>query len=288
MGSKKTHTYGTQTNTPWAEASPYYPDLYKQGQEAMQSNQNNVYTGDFVAQPNNAMRQGAGLLEGVAGALPNYSGDVTRNLSDVLSGKYLNLETNPYLMPALQASMKPVTDQFMQQVLPGINDAAISAGAYGGARQDLAQNIAVDTFGRTQNDAVTKVAYDNYLRELERMLNPAATVDSAVGALNAPGKQLLAAGGIQQGFDQAMIDNNMKKFQYSQTAPWQGLTEFSNLLTAGGFGTKTVDMTTQERESNATQIAKGIIGGASMLASAFNPVGPGGMSSMDKFMSWIK
>jgi hypothetical protein len=44
---------------------------------------------------------------------------------------------------------------------------------------------------------------------------------------------------LQQGWQQGGLDAALKKFQMDQQAPWTGVSELANILTAGGFGSST-------------------------------------------------
>lgn len=63
------------------------------------------------------------------------------NATNYMTGAH-GVSDNPYFMGGLEAAFTPAVNKFNREVLPGIKSAAISNGAYGGARQDISEGIA--------------------------------------------------------------------------------------------------------------------------------------------------
>ncbi len=70
-----------------------------------------------------------------------------------------NISQNPYFAPALQAAFQPVTQNLMENVLPGIRGAAIQSGGLGGSRQGIAEGKAVNDYTRNLANAGATAAY---------------------------------------------------------------------------------------------------------------------------------
>src|SRR5215475_4843900 len=132
MGGPKNVTQTTKSE-PWAEAKPYIIDLYKAAQGAFGQTNKQMYTGDLWAQPTatqiSANKELAGNTWGKGAA------GVNQMAADLVSGKYLDPSTNPWLKGNVEAALGDVTRKYTQEVFPQMGDAAIRAGAYGGSRQ---------------------------------------------------------------------------------------------------------------------------------------------------------
>lgn len=100
-------------------------------------------------------RGSSGMDYGLNGAYKGYAGDV-------LNGKYLDLNSNPYFQDAMTASLKPATENFTQNVLPGIQSTFAGAGrpGAGNAQQQIEQ--AGLNFDRASTDAVTQAGNQAY------------------------------------------------------------------------------------------------------------------------------
>jgi hypothetical protein len=82
--------------------------------------------------------------------------------TSTLRGDYLNLDKNPYFQGAVGAALQPATENFLQNLLPGAKSTFASAGRPGSnAENNIVQQM-ITNFGRTTNDAATKMANDAY------------------------------------------------------------------------------------------------------------------------------
>lgn len=123
----------------------------------------------------------------------------TQNAQNFLLGPALFTESNPALQGAINAAIRPVTQQFGETVLPGIRDEFVSAGGLGGSRQGIAEGIAsralLDQIGSISSD----LANQNYLAGLNALAGATASGQALQG--QQIGANLGAAGGaVGQGF----------------------------------------------------------------------------------------
>lgn len=262
------------SKAPGPMAAPYFPGLYEAGQKALNATNTNPFVGNFVAQPSEQTNASAQMLSDLAN-----SGRLTQGVPDFMNmatktaqGGYLDPSTNPYLAQAASSAIRPVTQQLQTSILPGIRDAAISSGAYGGARQDLQENQAVDNWSRTAGDLTNNMFYQNYADERNRQMQAGNLLGQGQTLLQAPAQVMGQSGNIFERMQQQQIDNALQQHKEQQTAPWYGLGELSNLLTAGGYfqGTGTSTSNTVKDNPNYedpfTQALKIAIGGASTIA----------------------
>jgi len=139
-----------------------------------------------------------------------YGKDVMANLGETMSGKYLDVDSNPYFQKALTAGFRPQTEQFMDEVVPGLDARFAGAGRYGSGLHVNTSERAVDSLNRAQADAAAKASSDAYGAERGRMLGAAGTAAGLFPALQAADYQdlgaMLQAGGVED--DQRQKEND--------------------------------------------------------------------------------
>jgi hypothetical protein len=227
-----------------------YADLFARAQNALGQTQGQTYGGDFVAQATPQFFQGVDMLNPAvarAQALQGQDQGAIDLLKATVGGQYLSPENNPFLKAAAANAVDRVREPLMNQVLPSISDQSIAQGAYGGARQDLAQGAAVRDFDRAALDASNQLYYQNYGAERQNQLAAApalqSAIQSSINLAQQPAAIQLQIGDLLRGANQLTLDNAQQRFQESITAPWRGLAEAAGLYGAGGFGTTTTGST---------------------------------------------
>lgn len=78
---------------------------------------------------------------------------------------YLNPTENPAFMPGLQASLNPIYDRYLNEILPSIDSQAELQGAYGGSRHAVLQSLSTQLLNRELADATSKAVSDAYFKE---------------------------------------------------------------------------------------------------------------------------
>lgn len=191
-GSNKSSgaTTTTQTSEPWAGQKPYLSDLYAKAQTAANQTNRTPYAGDIIAGPNqtqlgavNLAKQKAGQATNL-GAIANSGADYLANKAK--SGNYVqsatagnlnmpemnimpvNLEqvqgVSPVTQGAINSAINPLQQRLMEQILPGIESAAIEGGAFGGSRMGVIQGQALNDFTKNAQDIAASYAYDDLAR----------------------------------------------------------------------------------------------------------------------------
>lgn len=284
-GSKKTiyqttNQNTTQTNAPLAAQMPMYNWLWDTATGAAKNVQGKGYTGNFLAPMGQDFTGGLDFLRANAPSLGMGAAPTNQLAMDTVTGKYLSPDSNPFIAAAAQAAIRPVQNTVMRNLLPAVSDQAIAQGAYGGARQDIAQGQVLDEFARTAGDITAGMYAENYARERALQMQAPALFAQANELSRAPGIELLALGEAQQKADQILLDNARMQAEEQRKAQFYGLGELAQILSAGGFGTRTGTMTGTSVGTNPNyqppeaQWAQGIIGGLGMLGSLFGaPVG---------------
>ena len=225
----------TTTEIPeWQQ--PYLKDIY--GQAAGLGEKNiQYYPGQTVSPftPEQTAAQTATTTRAMRGS-PLLGAAQAENLKTT-QGQYLDPSTNPWLTKTYDVAAKDVAKTFGQTTMPMIAKEAGAAGAWGGARQGVAQGAAATGFAGELSDLATKIYGPAY--QQERGIQQAA-VGMAPGLAEADYgdiSKLAAVGQEKQAMDQAQIDAAMKQWEFSQMEPWQRLGMYSNVLTGETGGT---------------------------------------------------
>lgn len=234
---------GTSTTSaePWSGQQPYLSDVYGQAQAQYEAPME-YYPGQTTAgfQPEQEAAMGLTTQRALMGnpLLPQAQGV----MSDTLAGKYMDPSSNPWLAETYNQAAGGLSRQFQEATMPEIRRQAMAAGAYGGERQGVAEGIA----GRGLADSMSNLATGIYAPayQQERGFQQQA-MTQAPGLAEADytdiGK-LAAVGEERQAMEQSLIDEALKKWQFSQEEPWQRLGMYSNLITGNAGGTSSSSM----------------------------------------------
>jgi len=76
---------------------------------------------------------------------------------------------NPYLQRAMQSAIRPLTQNYQENVLSGITDEAIRSGQSGSSRQGIAEGIAGRGYLDQIGDITSRMAYGDYGAGMDRM-----------------------------------------------------------------------------------------------------------------------
>ena len=224
MGSKSTKT--TQTASGTSNATPWNADqltsLYNTAGQVYGKTQQTAapYYADAAASAHAAgqqMGQGVDPLRGLA--------------TDQINGKYLDAASNPYLQSAIGAAIDPLHKILMTKTLPGITDQSIAHGAYGGTRNAVAQDIAVNDFNTQAGDISARMAGENYANERAIQQGSGALLGQADALSLAPSQADALAGQLSE----------------------QGLSAgLAQLMAALGVGPQAVNTTTTGTQSGTS------------------------------------
>jgi hypothetical protein len=265
-----TNAFGNQTttNAPLAGAQGQgYNTLWNAAANAFQANQSTpAYGGNFVATAPEQFGWGVNLLDQAverAKGLQGQDQGAIDLLKNTVGGQYLSPDSNPFLRGAADAAVGRVREQLTNQVLPGLADQSIAQGAYGGARQDLAQGAAVQDFDRAALEATNALYGGNYQFERGNQLASAPALQQAlqqsVNFAQQPAQIRLNQAELIRGANQLALDNELAKYNYNQAAPWQGLSQFAGALGAGNFGTSTTSSSSGTSGQNNTTNLQNLI-----------------------------
>jgi hypothetical protein len=317
MGSKKKETTTTNQTSEAAPPSWALPQMQAIANGIM-GGLNTIggipaYTGDFTALPGTLQHSvPQGYLDAAAMARSLIDpAKAALNMSTVMpTFDYNNLvaatqgfgSTNPGGMDAaIRAAIDPAYKILTEQALPGIQSAGIESGAYGGSRAMLTlPQLALRDFSDTAGNIAAEYTYKDFEDTANRMLEAyglsttrglgeanvltdrlGLTPDllDAIMRMSGGAAELTGqAANIDTANREAVIQNELQKYQYQMTQPFMGYDVATDLITrlAGNYGTQTQQgtSTTVSKTGGLAPIIGAALGGAMSLASL--PMGGGG------------
>ena len=184
---------------------------------------------------------------------------------------------NPFFQESIQAALRPVTEQFVNQVLPNLGSAAQQAGAFGGSRQGQLEAQVTSDFTRNLGDISSQLARDQFNRQLTTFERTQALLPTTLASTLFPSQVLAGVGDVFQGQEQLGINEAISRFNFGENIAGARLGEAGQLLSQGGGGFA-AGPTTPGTETGGFV---GAIGGASSalgILGTFNQI-TGGTSS---------
>lgn len=204
----------------------------------------------------------AGQQQGVVAGGANASNYWT-------SGNVWEPENNPALRGAIDASVRPITEQYLNTVLPSIRSEADRYGQFGSTRHQLANTGAARDYMRTVGDTSSKLVNNAYDTNVNAQLKALGLLPQTAQALTIPAMTTSGVGDVRQALAQAQLSENIQGFNYDQLAPFLQSKEIMSLL-PGLPGGSTVSMASTPQPNRVTGALGGAAAGAA-LGSMFLP-----------------
>ena len=220
---------------PWQDAQPYLKDIMQGARGAYKATPRNPYLGDMaLGAPSDAMQAALGGSTANAQDWAGQYGGARQLTQDMIAGKYLDPNTNPFIAQVVQASLDPMVSNFNQKVMPGMNSQAIAQGAYGGNANALAKTQAGKDLAKQMADTSSGIYYQNYNQERTNQNNAMQFLPQLAMAEAAPHMQLVQNALQGEGYQQNALNNEYQRYMAQQNAPWIGLDKYSGIM--GGMG----------------------------------------------------
>jgi len=172
------------------------------------------------------------------------------------------LQGNPYQQAMLAAATRPLTQQFGEQVVPGIASLYSRAGRYGSGAMERALGGATEAYGRALGDVTSNIVGQDYARE--RGLQQQAQMGQAALAQAAPSffqmgflpsQALATVGAAREQIAAQPLQEAMQRYQYSQLLPYEQLKGFLSSV----YGTPMGQSVMPQAQTNRTAQNLGIL-----------------------------
>ena len=185
-------------------------------------------------------------------------------------GPIMDVGNNPYVQGAAQASIDPVFQELYRTTLPSIGSEALVNNAYGGSRQQLAQGLATGEATREALNSTRQLYNDAYDTGVNNYIKALALAPQTLSAMSIPGTTLDAVGQQKQTYQQALMDEAARQWDFYQQAPWDQLGNFSNMI-QGFYGGSSTGFSTADtpQASPVVSAAGGAMAGDSMTGSPY-------------------
>lgn len=140
---------------------------------------------------------------------------------------------SPYLQQQIEASTRPILQQYEQTTLPGISSLYSRAGRYGSGAMERAVGTATEATGRALGDVASNIAFQDYAAQQQRQQQAAmalpqmATLAPQIYAQQfLPSQQLGQVGAAREAIAAQPLQEEMQRFYFQQQAPVQQLTSY--------------------------------------------------------------
>lgn len=265
MGKNKTQkTTQVAKAEPWAPIQPYIKGAFTDAQDIYKQGAPGYYPGQTVAPMSGYTQNAFDAMASRAASGNPLMGQAGGEVSKILSGDYLDPNNNPGFQGALSAAIRPITDAFSGEVMPGIDSSFSSAGRYGSGLQGEAYKDASANLGRAIGDVSSNMAFNNYGMERGNMMN---ALEMAPGFAANDYKDISMLGLAGQGMDQynqRLIDAEKAKYDYNANKDMSWLGNYIGLL-GGAPGPTTTSTTT----APAPSLLSNILGLGATAAGAY-------------------
>lgn len=147
------------------------------------------------------------------GALQGMSSNLT-NAQNFLTGDVMDINKNPALQRAVEAAMRPITENFQNVVMPGLRTEAVNAGALGSPKANQRGQVASDQYLRQVGDTSAGMLNTAYGQNLDAMIKGTSLAPQSMQASLFPEAALESVGAQRrdlatqqgsQGFNQQML-----------------------------------------------------------------------------------
>lgn len=220
-----------------------------------------AFPGSTVAPTNPLQTLGGQITAGTAmGPVAQSAGTALGGTDFLTSGAVLDPSQNPGLQGAINAAIRPLNQNYLTSILPGIRDSAVTAGGYGSNRQGIAEGLAAQGLEQQTGDVTSNIINQAYQQGLDAMTKGLAVAPGIQQAALAPGVAVSGVGSQQQQLEQQQLSGNVNQYYTQQMLPLM----IAQQIAGTAFGFPGGSATTTQSGSNTSPLQMGL-GGASAI-----------------------
>ena len=221
-------TTTTQSNT----FNPTVKPLAEDAVAGLQKTTTPTYfPGATVAGQSGNTLSGIRNLSGAAGTQQGVSNQALGGYDFTLN-QMLDPNSNQALQAYMQGAINPIFDRLENQTLPGIGGNAIQAGQFGGTAQTNLTRDALTDATRNAGDITSNIAANAYQSSLDNYTNTLLNSGRFQDFAATPAQTQLAAGGLQDAYSQQLINADIDRYNYGQTADLDYWSQIMNVVNA--------------------------------------------------------
>lgn len=209
-----------------------------------------------------------GLMNAAGAVVPGI-----QSLNDSINFSLRNVlypESNPALQQTIQASIRPITESYLDPngIMASIRSGAGNAGQFGGTRQGLAEGVAAGRYADALGDTAAKVSTAGYQAGLDAMGRAQAIAPQALQMYSMPSQWLGAVGAQREELASQQEQYNADSRMWGLNAPWLPLQNYANIV-FGGASPGTTSQTSGGGPSTLGRLA----GAGAMGLGAYGALG---------------
>lgn len=244
------------------------------------------YQGSTVAGFDPSQTAGQEQVLGSSGTQQSLAGSGAGASQTLLNNPW-DPSRNPSLQGAVDAAVRPITEQYQNTVRPAIRDEFTGAGqVFGGSRRNIAEGNAANSYLRNVGDTSSKLVSDEYSNNLGAQVKALGLLPQTQQAQAIPGLTTSGVGDVRQGQAQSQLNANVSGYNYDQLAPFLQSKELLSLLQGIPGGSTTTTANTP-RPNQAMSALGGAAAGAS-LGSMLGPVGTAGGAGLGALLAFLR
>lgn len=227
--------------------------------------QPSLYPGQMYVSPSQQTEQALAMQEQLASAAsPFISAGQQGYLSSLgqigqtAAGGFL--QGNPYQQAMVQAATRPLTQQYGEQIVPGIASLYSRAGRYGSGSMERALSGATEAYGRALGDVTSNIVGQDYARERglqqQAQLGQAALAQAAPSFYQSsflPAQTLAQVGAAREAIAARPLQEAIQRYQYSQQLPYQQLQGFLSSVYGTPMGSSQIAQVPQAQVNRTAQ-----------------------------------
>ena len=227
--------------------------------------QPSLYPGQMYVSPSQQTEQALAMQEQLASAAsPFISAGQQGYLSSLgqigqtAAGGFL--QGNPYQQAMVQAATRPLTQQYGEQIVPGIASLYSRAGRYGSGSMERALGGATEAYGRALGDVTSNIVGQDYARERglqqQAQLGQAALAQAAPSFYQSsflPAQTLAQVGAAREAIAARPLQEAIQRYQYSQQLPYQQLQGFLSSVYGTPMGSSQIGQIPQAQVNRTAQ-----------------------------------
>ena len=275
-GSGGGNTTSTTTMAPSKEVAPYLKPYMDQA-GAISSTPYSPYQGQQIADINGQQQMGMGMTS--AQALNGFQGqsEAGQNYQDLMGGKFLDPNSNPWLAANAQKAMGDISNAYKTGTMPQTDSAASRAGAFGGSAWQQMVGNNERQLGDSLGNAANQFYGQNYANERSNQMHGLDIAGQMQNLGYTDSKNLTAVGDNYRQYQQDLLNQSQNNYNDYMNYPQKQLDIMGNAIraTMGAGSSSSSSQSNPYKPSGFANALGGGIGGYA-LGNAIGGYGAAG------------
>lgn len=251
----------TTTSAPWGPQQGPLQFGFQETRRLYNQGGPQVYNKSTVAPFSANTRAGLSDIAATAQAGTPVASSAQNQVNATLQGDYLN--SNPYLDAMYNQASQAVTRNYSEAVAPSIQANFGLAGRGGSNAYGNALDSSQAQLGQQLGGMAANIYGGNYANERQNQMQAASMAPQTAQLNYYDASQLLNAGGMQDAFNQNVLNDTVNRFNQNQERPWDNLGRYSQMINGQYGGTTTQPQYGNNPWANGLAIGTGTVGVAS-------------------------